>query len=95
MRRVLDQHWQIGLLLVIGVLHLLVYLQFRRLSRETSTETAEPTSERRDEEQETVVCAECGAANEPGFRYCRVCATELPKTGEHGREKGHPFGMKR
>ncbi|WP_070364416.1 zinc ribbon domain-containing protein [Halodesulfurarchaeum formicicum] len=91
----LDQHWQIGLLLVIGVLHLLVYLQFRRLSRETSTDTAEPTSERPDEEQEFVVCPECGAANEQGYRYCRVCLTELPKTGEHGREKGHSFGMER
>ncbi|APE94914.1 zinc ribbon domain-containing protein [Halodesulfurarchaeum formicicum] len=91
----LDQHWQIGLLLVIGVLHLLVYLQFRRLSREDSRDTTESSNGRPDDARETVVCPECGAANEPGFRYCRVCATELPKMGENGREKGHPFGMER
>lgn len=43
----------------------------------------EPADDRPPPESgETVTCPECGADNDPEYRYCRDCVAELPGSDE-------------
>ncbi len=41
------------------------------------------------ESEETVTCPECGAGNDPEYRFCRDCVAELPGSDGIG---GGPTG---
>lgn len=55
----------------------------RSASADASTESAAPA-----DEVEYVECADCGARNEPDYRYCRQCVSELSRGSIPGRQ-GH------
>jgi len=67
-------HWAT---FAIGVVHLVVALAWL-LARDSSADGVEsPVSDDRVVE-DGVRCRECGAINEPKYRYCRGCAVESP-----------------
>jgi hypothetical protein len=55
----------------------------RSVSADASTEPAE-----RKDEAEHVECTDCGTRNEPDYRYCRQCVSELSRESVPGRQ-GH------
>lgn len=59
-----------GLLLVMHLAVVLSALWFRSLSVHGQTEDTTVADE--------VTCPCCGALNEPDYKYCRKCVTELP-----------------
>lgn len=40
----------------------------------------------------TVACPNCGAENEPEYRYCRACVSELPGYAANRSQFASPFG---
>lgn len=58
-------------------LHLaIMYYSLRRRQQQESTA---PNAQADSEAGENgVVCPSCGESNDPTFRYCRTCVTELP-----------------
>jgi len=60
----------IGLLLLTH-LGILIYA-FRNRQRPATEQSAAG---------ENVLCPDCGETNEPTYRYCRHCVTELPTRG--------------
>jgi hypothetical protein len=40
----------------------------------------------------TVACPNCGAENEPEYRYCRACVSELPGYAANHPQFASPFG---
>ncbi len=62
----------IGLLLLTH-LGILIYA-FRNRQRPATEQTQGGTGE-------NVLCPDCGETNEPTYRYCRHCVTELPTRG--------------
>ncbi|MEF8894365.1 DUF7577 domain-containing protein [Halodesulfurarchaeum sp.] len=84
-----DQPWEIAFLLGIGSLYALLLLQF---VRSEWGETERPDPHRPETvDGSKIVCPECGTANEKGYRYCRSCIGELPKSGGFERDDGHPL----
>jgi hypothetical protein len=41
---------------------------------------------------EAVDCPKCEAENDPGYRYCRGCVSELPSSGAPGSVVASSFG---
>lgn len=65
--------WVYGTAMAVTLVQLAtLYLHRTRVARGSGS------SERAD--GATVECSECGAENESGYRFCRVCVSELPGT---------------
>lgn len=87
-----DGQWQTGVLVgltigLIAVQAMLAYRMYRLRNRdaEPATGTVEDRSDVIDTEADIVECPECGSENELGYRYCRLCVTELPGTIDFDR----------
>ncbi len=50
--------------------------------------TAQRGADRSGDDRGSVTCPTCGAENDPGYRYCRGCVSELP--GRSPRERHGP-----
>lgn len=74
----MDQAWLTAALVGVTVLHAVVlFASVRtRRARRRSSEAAV--------DGDGLACTDCGAENEPGFRYCGACVAELPGTGAAG-----------
>jgi hypothetical protein len=84
-----DQPWAIGFLLGIGVLYALLLVKF---VRSEWGHTVQPEKhEPKTTDGSNIVCPECGAANEQGYRYCRSCIRELPQSVGFESDEGHPL----
>lgn len=67
-------HLAIGLLMVT---HLAVLAYIAR--RDSRPLTAATDVEERALTEERVECQHCGVTNEPEYRFCRQCVSELPR----------------
>lgn len=89
-----------GLLGAVLLLHLgtLVYV-YRRRSRsaEPAGGDTEAVGDRRratvdsdpgSDGAGTLVCPQCGAGNDPGYRFCRLCVADLPGSAGHDEPGG-------
>lgn len=65
-----------ALLAGLVLLHLLVFTYAVWRNATASGERA--TGGRGADGEDVLVCPECDTGNEPEYRYCRGCATELP-----------------
>ncbi|MEF8812464.1 MAG: zinc ribbon domain-containing protein [Halovenus sp.] len=71
--------WAIGALTAMLLVHLTVVL-YALLRDDTTTESG-PTSISNRKQYVTddgVACPNCGEINEPDYKYCRQCVSELP-----------------
>lgn len=79
----------LAIFVALGTVHLVV-LVYVFVRRRTSNADAVGGTARNgvggsdSADEWTVQCSECGAWNEPGFRYCRQCVTELPGSDSSG-----------
>jgi ribosomal protein L40E len=82
-----------GLLGAVLLLHLgtLAYVYLRRSrsveragDTDAAADAADVTADRRVDtgpsgsEEGPIVCSQCGARNEPNYRFCRICVADLP-----------------
>jgi len=80
-------HWAT---FAIGVVYLVVALAWL-LARDSSADGVEsPVSD--DRVEDGIRCRECGATNEPEYRYCRGCAVELPGANSLRSPSSGPSG---
>lgn len=78
----MDQAWLTAALVGATVLHAVVLfaaVRTRRARRRSSEAAVDGVG---------LACPDCGAENEPGFRYCGACVAELPWTGDTGTGGG-------
>lgn len=75
--------WMLGAVIVLALTQLFVFWYLYRQSQVSNITseslldaTATGTSEQEADDQ--VTCPHCGTANDPVFRYCQNCITELP-----------------
>lgn len=66
-------YWVYGALALLSLVHLAVFAYVYR-----SGKPPEPDGEGAERHVDGVKCPECGVRNEQGYRYCRVCVSELP-----------------
>ena len=69
--------WYLPLLVSVHVA--VIYWLIRRSER-SSDPSETPT------EMDGIACPACGVENEPGYRFCRACISDLP--GPTGRRTG-------
>jgi hypothetical protein len=71
--------WQPGLVAVAVGLHLLaVGLAYRRRDRTSEPTASAPERHPVGREAGVIECPTCEAENDPDYRYCRSCVSELP-----------------
>jgi predicted amidophosphoribosyltransferase len=75
--------WVYAAVTVLFVAHLLTLVHvFRSRRRAAAGDAGDPRC-----------CEDCGATNEPGYRFCRGCARELPARAggdDDGSGRGQP-----
>lgn len=87
-----------GLVGAVLLLHLgtLVYV-YRRRSRaaepaggdaEPAAERLRPEAESGPDEERRLTCPQCGARNDPSYRFCRICVADLPGRAGHDEPSG-------
>jgi hypothetical protein len=89
-----------GLLGAVLLLHLgtLAYVYLRRSRAadpaggdpETVAERLRPEAESElgPDEEGRLTCPQCGARNDPSYRFCRICVADLPGSAGHGEPGG-------
>lgn len=77
----ITEQWQLGLLAVAFVIHLIaIGLMYRDRGSRTVGSASDPERDLIDHEKGLLECPNCAAENELGYRYCRCCVNELPKS---------------
>lgn len=72
--------WVYGYAAAFALVHgAVLYYLYRATAATRSTDSSTETDA--GAEDRTVVCENCGAENEFGYRYCRNCVRELSETG--------------
>lgn len=87
--------WTLGLLVGAVFVHVLIAYRAYRLREggaATGTVTDGEDVDAVDADEGTVACPNCGAANEPRYRFCRSCVTELPAAMDFERDGDGPYG---
>lgn len=79
--------WMYGLLVAVAGVHLFVVVVASYYRWERVADGAEPAAE-----GEAVSCASCGTDNDPEYRFCRRCVTELPGSIHPGGTAATPAG---
>jgi hypothetical protein len=80
----ITEQWQFGLVIAAFASNLLfvaaLYAYRRRHGRVAGTgvELVDEHEHGHGHEHDVVVCPDCEAENERGYRYCRDCVSELP-----------------
>jgi hypothetical protein len=83
------------LLLAIGLLmvtHLVVLAYV--MGRDSRRSTAATDGETEYRTGEMVDCPHCGETNEPEYRFCRQCVSELPTGGSVLQTRAGPRGRR-
>ncbi|WP_336342610.1 DUF7577 domain-containing protein [Halalkalicoccus ordinarius] len=71
----------------------LLYLYYRADGESSATATtAEPTDDPANPPDGVVECGDCGAKNDPSYRYCRRCVADLAGDGVPGSRDRSPQG---
>lgn len=85
------ESWTYWLLFAVAGSHLLAVLvrHWAMSKRAGGDRAAEPRGEVGAGE---VACRECGTVNEAGYRFCRLCVTELPGATEIETRRSAPAG---
>lgn len=81
-----ESPWEIGFFLGIAGLYALFLYQFARKRLSRSSPTPKPGSGPGEEAQ--INCPECGTRNTSGYRFCRSCIAELPRSADSDRGGG-------
>lgn len=88
--------WVYGYAVLFGLVHVvLLYYLYRTTGTTAETAGARAAAPEESEDVEvdgTVQCANCGAENERGFRYCRNCVEELPGAVDRTSASAGPAG---
>lgn len=85
----LGSEWLYGAIALLVGVHVLTLLYAYRQQGEPAAGTAQSESEMTvpaggdDEDDGTVVCAHCGATNDPGYQFCRQCVSDLSSGSPH------------
>ena len=82
----IDSRWVLGATAVAFVVHVLAAAAGYRLASQRESDS-DATSSGRD-----VDCPTCGTTNEPGYRYCQFCMSELPIGSMLPEQPGRPVG---
>lgn len=82
--------WLVWALVAVTVAHVLLLVATLRVRREVHGPDA--ASSQRD--CDAVDCPDCGVANDPEYRFCRNCLTELPGPGSSGSPGGGGAGRR-
>lgn len=69
----MDPRWQYALVLGAALLHVLLVVAAYRVHADSLDADPAATAD-----ADGVACPECGAVNEPDYRFCRGCVGELP-----------------
>lgn len=71
----------------------LLYLYYRTDGDPSATATtAEPTDDPPNPPDGVVECGDCGAENDPSYRYCRQCVADLAGDAVPGSRDRSPQG---
>ncbi|WP_299333265.1 DUF7577 domain-containing protein [Haloplanus sp.] len=88
----IPEPWLYALLIVVVGAQLLTVAYVSRRIRFHENDASPTAGPGRSAGSEEVVCPDCGAKNEPGYRYCGRCVSELPGTAAVGRRPVPPIG---
>lgn len=83
--------WLYVLLFVVGTQLLTVAYAFRR-GQSPESDAAATAAVGPSEGADGVLCPDCGARNEPEYRYCGHCVSALPGSVGAGRPLVSPLG---
>jgi hypothetical protein len=93
----LGSDWLLALLAAALLAHaLIVYHRYRgrrqrsdtgSRSGSTATDAPSPAAAR-----SAITCQHCGAKNDDSYRYCRACASELPRRNTLADSSDDPLG---
>jgi hypothetical protein len=84
--------WLYALLIVVVGAQLLTVAYVSRRMRFHENDASQTASAGRSAGSDEVVCPDCGAENEPGYRYCGRCVSELPGTAAVDRRPAPSIG---
>jgi len=95
----LGSEWLYGAIALLVGIHVLTMLYAYRRQGEPTSGPTQPESERTmpasndDDEDGTVSCAQCGAANKRGYQFCRECVADLSSGSpqRHSREQPRAY----
>lgn len=83
----LESEWLYASLAIVLGAHL-VTLAYVALSRGREAAARADGAAEASDEEDLQRCTECGATNDPGYRFCRNCVAELPAAAPAGTSMG-------
>ena len=86
----ITSQWDLGLVIAGFVLNAaLLYFTYRYARQSVPAAASGGTTLDGElgagDEDDVVECRHCGAENDPGYRFCRACVSELPGVTSYGR----------
>lgn len=88
--------WLLGLVIgglaVNALFAYYAHRSFRRLREAPDSEVSTHEDDVAATDDSGVTCLHWGTENEPEYRFCRSCVSELPGTGGYGRRENGQLG---